>query len=207
MTDRAIKAVHPAAVVTKEAKRYIWPTFALLHLFAPWIWGSVILYFSMLCRWVPAEDQLAPSFIDTAQHDPLLISSRPECYLFFCGWVEVFTESDVTPYQVQVSTRSPHTQFIYHRERDMTGLELQSEHFHVTINGTTSKAKKFWIGLTSQQDTSESLGQRCGGGTPKPGHTVVHEDARSIHWKSDVHWKHTFASGVRAVAHSWRVSM
>lgn len=40
--------------------QYLWLNFALLHLFAPCVRGNVILYFSMRCRWVPAEHQLAP---------------------------------------------------------------------------------------------------------------------------------------------------
>lgn len=56
-----------------------------------------------------------------------LISSRPQCYLFFCGWVEVFTESDVTPHQLLRSPHSPQTQLIYQRVPDMARIQLQSD--------------------------------------------------------------------------------
>lgn len=152
------RPVHPVVFCQKRQSSIFGLT--LLYLFPPCICGSLILYFSMLHRWVSAEDQLGPGFIDTAQHDRPSSSPPDQSAIscFFVAGSKCSPRAMWPPYQVQVSTLSPQTQLIYLRSRDLRGMELQSEHFQVTINGTACKAKTFWIGLTSQQGTFEPLG-------------------------------------------------
>lgn len=78
----------------------------------------------MLCRWVLAEDQLAPSFIDTAQHDPVPPHLLHTKVLSLFVWLGRSVHQERSDRLAGPGSYSEHSDT---REQDMTGIELQSE--------------------------------------------------------------------------------